>query len=95
MGTTSTQVSTRTEGEHQESGLGGKLFTGSAVVSPYKKDREMARRLHQEAGLPILWVFVNNSMDECEKSGIKGMYKKARAGKGFTSLMKLLTILML
>ena len=55
----------------------------------------MARRLHQEAGLPLLWVFVNNSMDECEKSGTKGLYKKARAGKGFTSLMKLLTILML
>ena len=25
-------------------------------------------------------------MDECEKSDTKGLYKKARAGKGFTGI---------
>jgi len=72
----------------------GKLFADSgtvalcAFVSPYKKDREMARRLHQEAGLPFLEVFVDTSLDECEKRDTKGLYKKARAGliKGFTGI---------
>jgi len=72
----------------------GKLFADSgsvalcAFVSPYKKDREMARRLHQEAGLPFLEVFIDTSLDECEKRDTKGLYKKARAGliKGFTGI---------
>ena len=51
----------------------GKLFADSgsaalcAFVPPYKKDREMARRLHQEARLPFLEVFVDTSFDECKK----------------------------
>ena len=48
----------------------GKLFADSslcAFVPPYKKDREMTRRLHQEAGLPLLEVFVDTSFDECKK----------------------------
>jgi adenylylsulfate kinase-like enzyme len=55
----------------------GKLFADSgsaalcAFVPPYKKDREMARRLHQEAGLPFLEVFVDTSFDECKKRDTK------------------------
>eukprot|EP00092_Neocalanus_flemingeri_P040128 GFUD01043710.1.p1 GENE.GFUD01043710.1~~GFUD01043710.1.p1 ORF type:complete len:634 (+),score=158.03 GFUD01043710.1:189-2090(+) len=72
----------------------GKLFADSgsvalcAFVSPYKKDREMARRLHQEAGLPFLEVFVDTPLEECETRDTKGLYKKARAGliKGFTGI---------
>ena len=44
----------REENIRRVAGLGGKLFADSAFVSPYKKDREMARRLHQEAGLSFL-----------------------------------------
>ena len=72
----------------------GKLFADSgtvalcAFVSPYKKDRDLARRLHQEAGLPFLEVFVDTPIEECEKRDCKGLYKKARAGliKGFTGI---------
>ena len=72
----------------------GKLFADSgtvalcAFVSPYKKDRELARRLHQEAGLPFLEIFVDTPIEECEKRDSKGLYKKARAGliKGFTGI---------
>ena len=72
----------------------GKLFADSgtvalcAFVSPYKKDRDLARRLHLEAGLPFLEVFVDTPLDECEKRDAKGLYKKARAGiiKGFTGI---------
>jgi len=71
-----------------------KLFADSgtvslcAFVSPYRKDRELARRLHQEAGLPFLEVFVDTSLEECEHRDTKGLYKKARAGqiKGFTGI---------
>ena len=50
----------REENIRRVAGLGGKLFADSgsaalcAFVPPYKKDREMARRLHQEAGLSFL-----------------------------------------
>ena len=45
----------------------------------------MARRL-QEAGLLFLQVLVDKSMDVCEKSDTKGLYKKAMACKGFTGI---------
>jgi len=72
----------------------GKLFADSgtialcAFVSPYKKDRDLARRLHQEAGLPFLEIFVDTPIEECENRDTKGLYKKARAGliKGFTGI---------
>lgn len=64
----------------------GKLFADSGVValcsfvSPYKKDRDVARELHKKAGLPFFEVYVNTSLAECEKRDVKGLYKKARAG---------------
>merc|ERR1712142_1347455 len=72
----------------------GKLFADSGVValcsfvSPYNKDRELARQLHREVGLPFFEVFVSTSLEECEKRDVKGLYKKARAGiiKGFTGI---------
>merc|ERR1712012_128411 len=71
-----------------------KLFADSgsvslcAFVSPYRKDLELARRLHLEAGLPFLEVFVDTPLEECENRDTKGLYKKARAGqiKGFTGI---------
>jgi len=45
------------------------------------QDREEARRLHDEAGLPFIECFVNTSIDVCEQRDVKGLYKKARAGQ--------------
>lgn len=72
----------------------GKLFADSGVValcsfvSPFKKDREIARQLHDSAELPFFEVFVSTPLEECEKRDVKGLYKKARAGmiKGFTGI---------
>eukprot|EP00092_Neocalanus_flemingeri_P043944 GFUD01048587.1.p1 GENE.GFUD01048587.1~~GFUD01048587.1.p1 ORF type:complete len:614 (+),score=211.76 GFUD01048587.1:249-2090(+) len=72
----------------------GKLFADSGVValcsfvSPYNKDRDLARELHKEVGLPFFEVHVSTSLEECEKRDVKGLYKKARAGliKGFTGI---------
>ena len=72
----------------------GKLFADSGVValcsfvSPFKKDRDLARQLHKQAGLPFYEIYVATSLEECEKRDVKGLYKKARAGliKGFTGI---------
>ena len=72
----------------------GKLFADSGVValcsfvSPFKKDRDLARELHKQSGLPFYEIHVATSLEECEKRDVKGLYKKARAGiiKGFTGI---------
>jgi len=71
-----------------------KLFADGGIVcltsfiSPYKKDRELARKLHEEAGLKFIECYVNTSLEVCESRDVKGLYKKARAGeiKGFTGI---------
>jgi bifunctional enzyme CysN/CysC len=59
-----------------------------SLVSPYRADRELARRVHDEAGVPFLEVFVDTPLEECEKRDPKGLYARARAGeiKGFTGI---------
>lgn len=55
------------------------LVVMAAFVSPYRKDRqEVARRVGEEN---YVEVFVNTSLEECEKRDVKGLYKKAREGK--------------
>ncbi|MBN3302744.1 PAPS2 synthase, partial [Amia calva] len=52
------------------------------------KDRNDARKIHENAGLPFFEVFVDAPLDVCESRDVKGLYKKARAGeiKGFTGI---------
>lgn len=45
------------------------------------QDREKARKLHEDAGLPFFEIFVNTPLETCEKRDVKGLYKKARAGQ--------------
>jgi len=71
-----------------------KLFADSgsvclcSFVSPFAKDRDQARQLHEAAGLPFFEVFVDTPLEVCESRDVKGLYKKARAGliKGFTGI---------
>lgn len=71
-----------------------KLFADSGVVcltsfiSPYRADRDIARKLHDDAGLQFFECHVNTSLEVCESRDVKGLYKKARAGKikGFTGI---------
>ena len=48
----------------------------------------LARELHEKAGLKFFEIYVNTSLEECEKRDVKGLYKKARAGiiKGMSTL---------
>lgn len=71
-----------------------KLFTDSCCVtltsfiSPYKKDRNFARDLHEKDNLPFVEVYVDVPIEVAEKRDPKGLYKKARAGeiKEFTGI---------
>ena len=64
------------------------VITMTSFISPYRKDRDLARAIHEEAGLPFLEVHVNTPIETCEQRDPKGLYKKARAGqlKGFTGV---------
>ena len=58
----------------------------SAFITPLRSDREMIKNIVGESN--FLEVFVNTSLEECERRDIKGLYKKARAGeiKNFTGI---------
>ena len=57
------------------------VVTFTSFISPYRKDRNQARKIHEEAGLPFVEVFVKASVEVCEKRDPKGLYAKAREGK--------------
>ena len=58
----------------------------SAFVSPLKENRDMVREIVGEE--QFLEVFINCSLEECERRDVKGLYKQARAGlvKNFTGI---------
>ncbi len=68
------------------------VITLTSFISPYRKDRDQVRKIHQEAGLAFIEVFVDVPIDVCETRDPKGLYKKARAalaegkGMGFTGV---------
>lgn len=55
------------------------LVVLAAFVSPYKKDRENIRNIVKDVN--FVEIFINTSVDECERRDTKGLYKKARAGE--------------
>ena len=55
------------------------LVVLAAFVSPYKKDREKIRSIVKDVN--FVEVFINTSVEECERRDVKGLYKKARAGE--------------
>ncbi|GAA6092237.1 bifunctional 3'-phosphoadenosine 5'-phosphosulfate synthase 2b [Tachysurus ichikawai] len=71
-----------------------KLFADAGLVcitsfiSPFAKDRNEARKVHEVSNLKFFEVFVNAPLELCESRDVKGLYKKARAGeiKGFTGI---------
>ena len=66
-----------------------KLFVDAGVVvlgsfiSPYKKSREGIRNTVGSEN--FIEVFLNTSIEECERRDVKGLYKKSRTGE-ITSL---------
>jgi adenylylsulfate kinase len=71
-----------------------KLFADSgavavtAFISPYRADRDRARKAHEDMGVAFIEVFVYAPLAVCEERDPKGLYRKAREGliKGFTGI---------
>lgn len=55
------------------------LVVLAAFVSPYKKDRENIRTIVKDVN--FVEIYINTSIEECERRDVKGLYKKARAGE--------------
>lgn len=51
----------------------------SAFVSPYKKDRNDIKNIVKS--INFVEVYINTSIEECERRDVKGLYKKARKGE--------------
>jgi adenylylsulfate kinase len=71
------------------------LVTLTSFISPYRKDRDAARAIHEKnkgGAIPFVEVYVNTSIEVCEQRDPKGLYKQARAavaqgkGMGFTGV---------
>ncbi len=53
-------------------------ITLTSFISPYKKDRERARKLNEKGN--FIEVYVKAPLSVCEERDPKGLYKKARQG---------------
>ncbi len=64
------------------------IITMTSFISPYRSDRRLARKLHDDTNLFFIEVFVDAPIAVCEERDPKGLYKKARKGeiKGFTGI---------
>ncbi len=64
------------------------VLTFTSFISPYRGDRDLVRKIHEDGKLPFIEVYVNASVEVCETRDPKGLYKKARAGeiKEFTGI---------
>ena len=51
----------------------------SCFISPYREDRKIARDIIGKED--FVEIHVNCSLEECERRDVKGLYKRARAGK--------------
>ena len=55
------------------------IVTLAAFVSPYMKDRENIRKIVGDDN--FIEIYINTSLEECERRDVKGLYKKAREGE--------------
>jgi len=73
-------------GEVSKLFLDAGIIVLSAFISPFKSDRKLVRELLENG--QFLEVFIDSSLEICEKRDPKGMYAKARKGeiKNFTGI---------
>lgn len=55
------------------------VITLAAFISPYIKDREVVMQIVGPEN--FIEIYVNTSIEECERRDVKGLYKKARKGE--------------
>lgn len=52
-----------------------------SLISPFADERQRAREIHAERGLPFFEIFVDTPIELCEQRDPKGLYAKARRGE--------------
>jgi len=57
------------------------LIAIASFISPFRNDRATVRKLHDDAGLPFVEIFVDTPLAECERRDPKQLYAKARRGE--------------
>ncbi len=55
------------------------VLTLTAFISPFSKDRQLVRDLHNQD--EFIEIYCNSPLVVCEQRDVKGMYRKARAGE--------------
>lgn len=73
-------------GEVSKLFLDAGIIVLTAFISPFQSDRDLVRNLFQEE--QFLEIFIDSSLEVCEKRDPKGIYAKARRGeiKNFTGI---------
>ena len=55
------------------------LVVLASFVSPYKADRESVKKIVNNEN--FIEIYINTSVEECERRDVKGLYEKARKGE--------------
>ena len=55
------------------------LVVLAAFVSPYRNDRDHIRKIVGDDNM--VEIYINTSVEECERRDVKGLYKKAKKGE--------------
>lgn len=60
----------------------------TALISPFREERQKVREICASGGVPFAEVYVNAPLATCEQRDPKSLYKRARSGeiKGFTGI---------
>jgi len=64
------------------------VITLVGLISPYREDRDLVRKRHEDQGIPFYEVFLDVPVDELKKRDPKGQYAKVESGqlKHFTCI---------
>ena len=57
------------------------LIVITSFISPYRRERDFARRIHKDAGLHFTEIYIDTPIDICEARDPKCLYAKARRGE--------------
>lgn len=64
------------------------VITLVGLISPYREDRDMVRKRHEEQGIPFYEIFLDVPVEELKKRDPKGQYARVEKGelKHFTCI---------
>ncbi len=64
------------------------VITLVGLISPYREDRDAARKRHEDQGIPFYEIFLDVPVDELKKRDPKGQYARVESGelKHFTCI---------